>query len=110
MKRRKTSRIARPAKGRKRVRATAVRAPVRSEARPAPPVAARALRDEPQAMVPCRRLEAIRSVKAHLACPYCFGTGREVAAGDAARFCDYDAAQDPIVFGFPEDRGHYRRM
>jgi len=53
-------------------------------------------------LVRCVRVDAARTVAEHLACPYCFGTRRAVAAGERARFCDYDPDRDPVVFGFPD--------
>jgi hypothetical protein len=57
---------------------------------------------EPSRHVVCRRLNAERSSEEHLACAYCFGKAADVAAGDKARFCDYQPGVDPICFGFPE--------
>jgi hypothetical protein len=58
----------------------------------------------------CRRVDAVYSVEEHRDCPYCFGTEADVATGDHAKFCDFKPGQDPICFGFPDDRGRYRRL
>jgi hypothetical protein len=59
------------------------------------------------ARVPCRRLTVERTVDDHRRCPYCFGRAEDVASGKHARFCDFDAERDPIVFGFPTRFGRY---
>jgi len=43
----------------------------------------------------------------HKDCPYCFGGETAIGSGDHAKFCDFKPGKDPIVFGFPTDRGHY---
>ena len=50
---------------------------------------------------PCPRIHAPRAVAEHLDCSYCYGRAAAVATGDRKRFCDYDPAHDPVVFGFP---------
>jgi len=57
----------------------------------------------------CRRLGELLSVSEHVACPYCFGRSAEVESQEHGRFCDYDAARDPIVFGFPDSFGRMSR-
>ena len=57
----------------------------------------------------CTRHDRDKPVADLLSCPYC-RTRRPtvVAAGDRQVFCDYDAARDPIVFGFPDGSSRYR--
>ena len=55
--------------------------------------------------VMCRRLGHARDVQEHVSCPYCYGLAEEVGTGEHDRFCDYDAERDPILFGFPDDKG-----
>jgi hypothetical protein len=57
----------------------------------------------------CKRLHQLRDVREHLACPYCFGAASDVLSGDRGRFCDFDAALDPVVFGFPRAYGRMSR-
>jgi hypothetical protein len=61
--------------------------------------------DEPKGGVFCRRIQRLQTVEEHKVCPYCFGRRAEIAQGDPACFCDYQAGADPIVFGFPPDIG-----
>lgn len=56
----------------------------------------------------CRRLGRHLPVAEHQACPYCFDE-QGVPTARHAEFCDYRPDEDPIHFGFPEDRGRYRR-
>ncbi len=49
----------------------------------------------------CPRIEQLRVVQDHLACPYCHGRAADVASADHGRFCDYDPLADPVVYGFP---------
>jgi hypothetical protein len=58
--------------------------------------------------VHCPRIERLRVVAEHIACPYCHGRACDVEAGDRRRFCDYDRARDPLVFGFPENISRFR--
>jgi hypothetical protein len=64
--------------------------------------------DKGSLRVPCRRQAVERSLREHLACPYCFGTAADVRTHDHARFCDFDPKRDPIAFGFPDRLGRYR--
>lgn len=64
--------------------------------------------DERLPRVACRRQSVERSVREHLACPYCFGSAADVRTRDHARFCDFDPERDPIAFGFPEQLRRYR--
>jgi len=59
--------------------------------------------------VPCRRLDATRTVAEHLECPYCFGRADDVQPAQWERFCDFDAQVDPICFGFPSTHGRLSR-
>ena len=56
----------------------------------------------------CRRLGRQLPVDEHQACPYCFDEDAVTSARHAG-FCDFRPEEDPINFGFPEDRGRYRR-
>ncbi len=58
--------------------------------------------------VPCRRLDAKRTMKQHVECPYCFGSEQEIASRDWQRYCSFEPGVDPIVFGFPSDCLRYR--
>jgi len=50
----------------------------------------------------CPRLGCGRPVCEHRVCLYCFGTTDQIAAGEHARFCDFEPNHDPVSFGFPE--------
>jgi hypothetical protein len=56
----------------------------------------------------CRRLERMLEISEHKDCLYCFGREGEIHSGRHSRFCDFHPGQDPIHFGFPEDKGRYR--
>jgi hypothetical protein len=56
----------------------------------------------------CRRVERQLTLAEHEGCPYCF-EAEELASARHERFCDFRPGEDPIHFGFPEDRGRYRR-
>lgn len=56
----------------------------------------------------CRRLQRHLVLDEHVACPYCFDE-KQVDSAHHDLFCDYKPGEDPINFGFPEDRGRYRR-
>jgi hypothetical protein len=57
----------------------------------------------------CRRTGQMRTVAEHAACPYCWGKVEDIGRGAPyAAFCDYDAARDPIHFGFRLDSSRYR--
>ncbi|MEW6071150.1 MAG: hypothetical protein AB1726_00965 [Planctomycetota bacterium] len=56
----------------------------------------------------CRRTGQDYDPEEHRRCPYCHGALADVAAGDHARFCDYDPKKDPIHFGFPPDSTRHR--
>ena len=49
----------------------------------------------------CRRLDRMVDLDEHESCPYCFGYRREIASGRYETFCDWQAARDPVQFGFP---------
>jgi hypothetical protein len=50
----------------------------------------------------CLRNQKTKCAEEHLGCPYCFGRTRTaVEGGDPKQFCDWDAEQDPVAFGFP---------
>lgn len=53
--------------------------------------------------VHCPRLAKDRTAEEHAGCPYCFGKASDVAPGERARFCDFQAGSDPVTFGFPDD-------
>jgi len=63
---------------------------------------------EPGIRVHCPRIERLRVLDEHLSCPYCFGHREDVASGERSRFCDFDRARDPVVFGFPENTSRLR--
>ncbi len=69
--------------------------------------AAKALPVVGEGKIHCRRVDAVFTVAQHRDCPYCFGAAGDVATGEHKKFCDFKPGQDPIVFGFPDDRGHY---
>lgn len=58
--------------------------------------------------VHCPRLARPRTTQEHAECPYCFGKASEVAPGERARFCDFDASRDPVTFGFPDGLSRHR--
>jgi len=60
------------------------------------------------ARIHCPRVERPRTVLEHLSCLYCFGSARDVESGERRRFCDFDRAVDPIVFGFPDRLSRFR--
>lgn len=72
-----------------------------------PPMGANgpAVAGEPR--IHCRRVDADYTAAQHKDCPYCFGRETAIRSGEHAKFCDFKPGQDPIVFGFPTDRGHY---
>lgn len=58
--------------------------------------------------VHCPRIGCARTVQEHAECPYCYGKESDIAPGDRARFCDYDAKKDPVTFGFPPEASRFR--
>jgi hypothetical protein len=64
-------------------------------------------RQSEEGQVQCRRLGRPLTVHEHRECPYCHGKTAEVASGQHETFCDYDPEEDPINFGFPQDRGRH---
>ena len=62
---------------------------------------------EGERRVHCRRVQAVFTSAEHKDCPYCFGAEAAIQTGDHRKFCDFKPGEDPICFGFPEDRGHY---
>jgi hypothetical protein len=57
----------------------------------------------------CRRVERHLDVEEHARCPYCNGDEDRIRTARHESFCDYQPGADPTCFGFPEDRGRYRR-
>ncbi len=55
----------------------------------------------------CPRTNRETPVTEHSRCPYCFGDRPRINSGDRQRFCDFHPGEDPIQFGFPDDRGHF---
>jgi hypothetical protein len=52
----------------------------------------------------CRRTGRMYAVAEHVVCPYCSGDAAVIeAGGDYDRFCEFEAGQDPVQFGFPAD-------
>lgn len=62
----------------------------------------------PEGLVRCRRVDAVYSALEHAQCPYCYGSEAQIATGDHSKFCDFRPGQDPVCFGFPDDKGRYR--
>ena len=56
----------------------------------------------------CRRLGEQLPLSEHKECPYCFGKS-EVGSAQHELFCDFKPGEDPTCFGFPGDRGRYKR-
>jgi hypothetical protein len=56
----------------------------------------------------CRRLEQQLPLAEHKECPFCFGK-HEVGSAKHELFCDFKPGEDPTNFGFPEDKGRYKR-
>jgi len=52
-------------------------------------------------VVHCRRVDQDKTPEEHVTCPYCFGKLADIAPEEHAKFCSFDPAVDPIVFGFP---------
>jgi len=64
--------------------------------------------DDATKKVECRRVNKAVSADEHKQCPYCFGTVTEICSGRHETFCDYDPEKDPVSFGFPADKGHFK--
>jgi len=71
------------------------------------PMGAKRLPAAGEARIQCRRVDAEYTAAQHKNCPYCFGGETAIGTGDHGKFCDFKPGEDPIVFGFPDDRGHY---
>jgi hypothetical protein len=56
----------------------------------------------------CRRVERMLELSEHEGCPYCFDE-KKVETASHDDFCDFKPGEDPVNFGFPEDRGRYAR-
>jgi hypothetical protein len=65
-------------------------------------------KDDSEKRVECRRVNKSVTPEEHQQCPYCFGTVTEVCSGRHETFCDYDPEKDPVSFGFPPDKGHFK--
>ena len=57
----------------------------------------------------CRRVGRQLTVEEHTSCPYCDGDPSHVKTAKHEAFCDFKPGEDPVSFGFPEDKGHYQR-
>lgn len=68
---------------------------------------ARKQKPAPEPTIHCLRVDAIFTVAQHKDCPYCFGKVADVATGRHRDFCDFQPGKDPIVFGFPDDKGRH---
>jgi hypothetical protein len=59
--------------------------------------------DRAKKRVFCLRNHVSKDAEEHIGCPYCFGKKREVIEdGERQEFCDFEADQDPLTFGFPD--------
>jgi hypothetical protein len=72
--------------------------------KPQPPLAERA---PAPPLVPCHRVDRLKTPAQHHDCPYCFGSLEQIRDGAHAAFCGYDPERDPTVFGFPPAFGRF---
>ena len=58
--------------------------------------------------VMCHRVGRQLSIAEHEKCPYCDGDPKHIKTAKHEYFCDFKPGEDPVNFGFPKDKGHYK--
>ena len=56
----------------------------------------------------CHRVGRQLTIDEHAKCPYCDGDPKHIKTAKHGAFCDFKPSDDPVSFGFPKDKGHYK--
>ena len=56
----------------------------------------------------CHRVGRQLTIDEHAKCPYCDGDPKHIKTAKHEAFCDFKPGEDPVSFGFPKDKGHYK--